>query len=309
MIVNRISRMTKTLLLLFLLSPLCLAAQVEFMVDNKLIKTGVLEKRYNFYYDLRKDHKIVLTDSVIVFSTLDSIITKEITYPINAKYPRIRIKQCNQNGHDSLSRHFIGERLICTYQTLYDTKNRYTKYSLVYEDTIRDKGFEWNYTYQDSISGSAKFEIQRVFYKNDLDEDCFHFMVISEFDSLHRVIREIRKSSPNDTNPQVIEYSFDKEGKSSGSILVVDEADIDYDPTVKSFYKEKVVDEIELEYPRVLNEVQRLLNENKEHINRENWVYWQYTYVTASKNQELSILNKRIHNEKSVRFVAKVYYE
>lgn len=281
--------------------------QTSFLVERQKIKTGTIVKTYNFNYQFHDTVKFYLADSTIIFSNPQKTIIKTITYSPFSKEPSVEIEYLRTNGEDSISKHFIGNRLAVIYETRFDKLNRIIYYARRDFGPGYDAGFVWTYDYKDSIISTGKISIQSVFVDDDFGNKRFHFRVLSEYDQRNRKIKEIRETQANDPSAQITKYIYD----SMGSLIernIETEGIINILSLAAKNTKSKCDEEDMFIFPyrsfsEVKNIIRKALNDKKIYLTTEECENYFYVLSSLDKQTKLTILKRKPYRHEGRRAI------
>lgn len=275
-----------------------LLGQSFFEVDSVQIKTKTISRIYNFSYAFKDSLSLLLTDSVLQYSSDKKTIVKTISYSVYDKKsePAIQIKYLDIIGRDSISKHFYEGKLSMTYQQKYDTVGRIIYYGMKdhVADSTYDRGFEWLYEYRDSIIVTGKIEIQTIFVVDTNGDKRFHFRVFNIYDNKNRKIKEIRASEPNDPTAQITIYTYNDQ---DSLIFVNYWGDETFSEKEKHINTKCDIENeysfVDTNYDSVKQLIQQLLWENKNLLTKAKCENYFLTLVSFDKQTRLKIIKQQ----------------
>jgi len=271
-----------------------LLGQTEFSVEDRIVKTGSITKVYTFHYQIREDSIYsFFADSTIIFTNPEETIVKKISG--RGKYTRIQYLRTNKE--DSISKHFVEDKLSMIYETKYDSLGRRIYYAMknFMPTHAYDWGFKSTYEYHDSLTGTRRFTIQTVFDYDESDNKHFHSRVTSEYDNKNRKIKETSDRPMS----QSFRYFYDKNGHLIKTIR---------DDKVVFYHNRKIKktkcrietkrDFPDLNFSDYHSLVRQLVLENKKILTTEKCENFSHKYVSPNKQMTIIVNNSRRHHER-----------
>ncbi|MES2727639.1 MAG: hypothetical protein V4643_11095 [Bacteroidota bacterium] len=268
-----------------------LFGQANFLVEDKIVNVGSMNKTYNFGYQYKDSISLYFMDSAVEFINPTKTIIKETSYSIMDSKSNTRIQYLKTNGEDSVEKHFKGENLNTVYETKLDSIGRIVYYAM--KDFMDDnKTFVWTYEYNDSIISTGKIEIQTVFVNDTYGNKQFHYRVLSEYNQKHKKVKETRQSEIKDTMPLITAYKYDRNNRLISK-------SVDGIENILPIKHVNTTCDIELEevltvsnFKEVNNLVKQLLLKNKKMLTTDKCKNYRCKYISPDKQNTLVIVKR-----------------
>jgi hypothetical protein len=276
-------------------------AQSTFKVGWNTYKTGVVVHEYSYNYFYKDSVRLTVADSAKILSTIDSLVTLKILYPINQKEIYKTATFYNKKRQIIKTEDYRGDVLQLVNEWKYDEKNR--KICYIEDNKISSKMYKKNFSY-DSDKKTKEMVVTETAYFNGRVE----FYTKSYYNKANVKYKEIRL---NDNNKDVIHietYVYGENGKVKERTVYFPEFRV-----TKKFDEEegsqkakcyRVIPMATLEKPGLgtrVSFVKRMLTKNLVALNDKDCNAFEYKFVN-NVNCEIVAYTTKINRGKTVVF-------
>ncbi len=198
----------KRLFLFFFLTvtPWYLSAQASFKAGWNTYQTGTLTHEYVYSYTNNDTNKLILTDSLLILASPDSLVTVTISVPFRQRSVFKKIHYFNEKKQVARVEEYKDENLMVSREWRYDDKNR--KISHLEENKVSGSTYRKTYDYATDKKNGDIIVTETSQYNGRTE-----FYTKSYYDKHSVKYKEVRLNDNNKDVVHIETFFYNEQGK------------------------------------------------------------------------------------------------
>lgn len=181
-------------------------AQSTFKAGWNNYQTGMIIHEYTYNCTYTDSFRLSLTDSSVIYTTADSMVTEAVSYHQRDNSVYKTINYFNGKKQPTKTEEYKDENLVKVNEWKYDDKGR--KISASEDNRQNSKVLKWNYDYSTDKKTGETIVTESEYYNGRIE-----FYTKSYYDKNFQKIKEVRLNDNNKDVVHIETYVYGENGK------------------------------------------------------------------------------------------------